>query len=494
MARRLVASVVFGGAAMAIGFLAGPGALASAGATQRISANPTAPTVEKGGVVRVRYAIAKGIDGVDLKVDGDGLRIAPLDGRCTTSTRERTRELRLDVTAKLRPAVSTVCVYASKKAAAGTLTALGSDGTLLETKISVTPAAMPPTPCSIAVELDDAGADAEAKAVIIADAKEHGLGDCAETLKGLTAEPWPKKLEDWVGDYIVPILKVLGAVIGLTLVVCAWRRGRRPSLIFKEFGDPEGNAKPATAFKASIASLFSSGDIGVEDLPIASISQVDQNLDLAGLTKQLDALAPELSKVSALIGLIEAVVPARRYEISGQLQTNPERGAGVTLVATRKGSVFASDTLWLGTPASEAAKADPYATLALAAAAWARYAVAGTTTNRAKLLTTPTSYAWLCVGLAAQGESRYVEAKRLFDRSLDAHPKNFRAVAARALLDAKKVAAGPPPDHPSAIAVLDDALAQIEAAIGVTDAQATSQDEAEAEIDQAKDALQGAGQ
>lgn len=327
--------------------------------------------------------------------------------------------------------------------------------------------AQPTNPCAVADRL--AGAGAKDSAIeVLKDAVKKGDTACAPAkLEALTGKDW------W--DRTAELLKVIGAVLGvvviplalayLFLVYCPIRRVRdrvrrrvramrSPQVTVGPFPDSASGQKLADVFPVLVSKQLATSP----DRDDLSLRIVDKFQEIETVLKQLEDLTAAAKPVTAVTRLIDAAVPAPRWNLSGPLRVFDPAAAAVT-AQIKDGPVLRATETFSGLVTKGDPKPHDFEPLAVPLAAWLVHTVAADRRKRSDPCTpstTATSYAWLCAGVDAHERDQLEVAELYYQRAVQADPNHFLAWIALWLVQAEI-------DPIHAVDILQSAVADTEA-------------------------------
>lgn len=201
---------------------------------------------------------------------------------------------------------------------------------------------------------------------------------------------------------------------------------RRPSLTVNDFND---------------AALDSKIGPGVAGLVRGRVSWQRDRFGLhvvsgqAGVASALAGLGDvsgDAKAAVAVIQLLTALLPRRRFELKGQLQNPGTRGTGISLELSQGDAANALVTFWADDFRPQVASADAqdaYDQLAIASAAWTDHWVSTLVGGDALLSHDPLSWAYFRAGVECQRTGHLEAATTLYQRARDADGENVGALA-----------------------------------------------------------------
>lgn len=153
----------------------------------------------------------------------------------------------------------------------------------------------------------------------------------------------------------------------------------------------------------------------------------------AGVATAFSGLGDISSEAKAAVAVIEfltALLPRRRFQLTGQLQPAGEEGVGVSLELSQNGGAEALTSLWAASfHLTGAPNANAYQHLAVASAAWVDIWMAKALDGGALLTADPVSWAFFRSGVEAQRLGDRDRAQVLYEQALAADGTNVGALA-----------------------------------------------------------------
>lgn len=159
----------------------------------------------------------------------------------------------------------------------------------------------------------------------------------------------------------------------------------------------------------------------------------------AGVATAFSGLGDISSEAKAAVAVIEfltALLPRRRFQLTGQLQPSGEEGVGISLELSQNGNAEALTSLWAASfhitdppNASSAPNASAYQHLAVASAAWVDIWMTKSLDGGALLTSDPVSWAFFRSGVDAQRLGDRDRAQALYEQALAADGTNVGALA-----------------------------------------------------------------
>lgn len=304
----------------------------------------------------------------------------------------------------------------------------------------------PPDPCKVGEALREAGANAEAKAVLVEAVKKNDTPCAAAQLERTTAPGVAERATNVVAD----VGKVLGLLALLAIVRFVVRtpfddkrwdalvRIRRPTLVFDTLKDPPADPKPAGALTALTAAAYHHIDHqpGTEAATVTpALDLVDAHRELSSIL-ELDKVFSQLAGAAALLKVAERLAGTPRLTVSGQLHPAGSAGPGITIRLSDQAKLVHVDTARLPPlPSGKPATEESFTDLAVFAAAWTRHQADKYFKQEQLTLTThdSVSYAWLVTGQAAAVRGDHATALALYRLALDADPNHLRSLIQHAI-------------------------------------------------------------
>jgi tetratricopeptide (TPR) repeat protein len=144
----------------------------------------------------------------------------------------------------------------------------------------------------------------------------------------------------------------------------------------------------------------------------------------------LGDISAEANAAVAVIEFLTALLPRRRFQLTGQLQPAGEEGVGISLELSQNGGAEALTSLWAASfHLSGAPNANAYQHLAVASAAWVDIWMAKALDGGALLTADPVSWAFFRSGVDAQRLGDRDRAQVLYEQALAADGNNVGALA-----------------------------------------------------------------
>ncbi len=144
----------------------------------------------------------------------------------------------------------------------------------------------------------------------------------------------------------------------------------------------------------------------------------------------LGDVSPEAKAAVAVITFLTALLPRRRFGLTGQLQPAGAEGVGLSLELSQNGDAEALISMWAASfDVSGADAASAYQHLAIAGAAWVDIWMAKALGGQALLTADPQSWAFFRSGMDAQRLGDTDRAKIMYEQALAADGTNVGAMA-----------------------------------------------------------------
>lgn len=316
----------------------------------------------------------------------------------------------------------------------------------MATAIATTPAhaatsapAAPAESCAYADALNAAGERGLAHDAYLKVLAANPASKCAS--KGVGATAATKSASDWLaaaGKVLAAVVAglLLLAIIALLLLqfqtrvpllrdVWPAKEIRRPTLEIEPLNDEAIESKLGAAVAGMIRGRVSWRK---DRFGVGLVS------GQAGLTTALSGLGDVSGDAKAAVAVIEfltALLPRRRFTLTGELQSKSAEGSGISLEFKSDRGYEALITFWAKALAVDpnASLTEVYRSLAVASAAWTDHWVA-TQLREGELLTAdPQSWALFRSGVDAQRLGDEERARVLYDRALVMDGTNVGAMA-----------------------------------------------------------------
>jgi tetratricopeptide (TPR) repeat protein len=318
-----------------------------------------------------------------------------------------------------------------------------------------------------ALPVAPAGAAASAQACALADAlardgereaahaeylqviEANGDTPCADSGLMATRPPSTSSLSNTFGDIAKGVGYAIGTILLALLLVAVsallwlqlqtrtpWLRDRWPAHRIRR---PLFSVEPLTdtgtdPLGSAVAGLIRGRVTWRTDR--FGLNLVSGQAGVATAFSGLGDISSEANAAVAVIELLTALLPRRRFQLTGQLQPSGEEGVGISLELSQNGNAEALTSLWAAsfhitdTPnASTAPNASAYQHLAVASAAWVDIWMTKALDGGALLTSDPVSWAFFRSGVDAQRLGDRDRAQVLYEQALAADGMNVGALA-----------------------------------------------------------------
>jgi hypothetical protein len=308
--------------------------------------------------------------------------------------------------------------------------------------------------CKSADALADQNLTEEARAAYVAVLTAVPQSECASAGLEKLDDSWflDGKVWDNFADASADLLKALGllaVLIGFVLavlillssVLARWRRTRewpparwfvRPGLAVETFGDTGFDPSLGPAMTGLMRTRLETGD----RTPL--LHTAPGQLSVAETwSSKLAAVGDEGAKASALVNLLLITLPRRRFSVSGELQPNEGKGAGVSLAISGGQSFAAGTDIWAGDiqlPAD--ATPESIRRIATPAAAWVAHQTMTAADIPPAEARDPMSWALYKAALDWEMEGDIGKARDLASEAYGRDRKNYAALMYLALIEA----------------------------------------------------------
>lgn len=160
------------------------------------------------------------------------------------------------------------------------------------------------------------------------------------------------------------------------------------------------------------------------------LNLVSGQAGVANAFSGLGDVSSEAKAAVAVIAFLTALLPRRRFQLTGQLQPAGAEGVGISLELSQNGDAEALVSLWAASfDLCDADPASAYQNLALAAAAWVDIWMTKGLDGGALLTGDPQSWAFFRSGVDAQRLGNTKRAWALYEQALAADGTNVGAMA-----------------------------------------------------------------
>lgn len=298
-------------------------------------------------------------------------------------------------------------------------------------------------PCALA---DALARDGEREAAHAAYLKVLEAGQdpsCADAGLAATRPPSTSSLSNTFADIakgvgyavgtilLALLLVVVGALLWLQLQTrTPWLRDRWPAHLIRR---PVFSVEPLTdtgtdPLGAAVAGLIRGRVKWRTDR--FGLNLVSGQAGVATAFSGLGDISPEANAAVAVIEFLTALLPRRRFQLTGQLQPSGEEGVGISLELSQNGSALALTSLWAESfHVTGAPDPSAYQHLAVASAAWVDIWMTKALDARALLTGDPVSWAFFRSGVDAQRLGNRDRAQVLYEQALASDGTNIGAMA-----------------------------------------------------------------
>ena len=160
------------------------------------------------------------------------------------------------------------------------------------------------------------------------------------------------------------------------------------------------------------------------------LNLVSGQAGVASAFSGLGDVSGEAKAAVAVVAFLTALLPRRRFQLSGQLQPSGEEGVGISLELSQNGDAEALTSLWAASfHLTSAPNPAAYQHLAVAAAAWVDIWMTKAIDGGALLTEDPQSWAFFRSGMDAQRLGDRRRAQALYEQALAADGTNVGAMA-----------------------------------------------------------------
>lgn len=161
------------------------------------------------------------------------------------------------------------------------------------------------------------------------------------------------------------------------------------------------------------------------------VNLVSGQAGVATALSGLGEVSSEAKAAVAVVNFLTALLPRRRFVLTGELQPAGAEGRGISLELSQQTGYEALITFWAGALAvtEDATAAKAYGTLAVAAAAWVDHWMVQILDDGDLLTNDPQSWAVFRCGMDAQRLGEEDRARVLYDRALVMDGTNVGAMA-----------------------------------------------------------------
>jgi tetratricopeptide (TPR) repeat protein len=295
-------------------------------------------------------------------------------------------------------------------------------------------------PCALAAALARDGEQEAAHAEYLRILRADVNSPCANA--GVEATQ-PASISSTVGDIAKGVAAAVGVIILALLLIAVgallwlqlqtrtpWLRDRWPAHRIRR---PVFSVEPLTdtgtdPLGASVAGLIRSRVSWRTDR--FGLNLVSGQAGVATAFSGLGDISSEANAAVAVIEFLTALLPRRRFQLSGQLQPAGEEGVGVSLELSQNGGAEALTSLWAASfHLSGVPNPSAYQHLAVASAAWVDIWMTKALDGGALLTADPVSWAFFRSGVDAQRLGDRDRAQVLYEQALAADGTNVGAMA-----------------------------------------------------------------
>ena len=302
-----------------------------------------------------------------------------------------------------------------------------------------------PNPCALPDALAKSGetAAAHAQYLTVLERNPQAPPQCAETGVAATRPPSGTSVWDKAGNFAKDVGYVIGAIVVVLLVAVVvvllwlqlqtrvpWLRERWPAHRIRKpvFSvDPLSN-DGTDPLGSAVAGLIRGRVTWTTDR--FGLNLVSGQAGVASAFSGLGDISNEAKAAVAVITFLTALLPRRRFQLTGQLQPAGEEGVGISLELSQNGDAEALISFWAasfhlcGQPNPNA-----YQHLAVACAAWVDIWMTKALDGDGLLTGDPQSWAFFRSGVDAQRLGDRDRAQALYEQALAADGTNVGALA-----------------------------------------------------------------
>jgi tetratricopeptide (TPR) repeat protein len=160
------------------------------------------------------------------------------------------------------------------------------------------------------------------------------------------------------------------------------------------------------------------------------LNLVSGQAGVASAFSGLGDVSGEAKAAVAIITALTALLPRRRFQLTGQLQPAGEEGVGISLELSQNGDAVALQSFWAASYHSAgSSNATSYQHLAVACAAWVDIWMTKALDGGGLLTEDPHSWAFFRSGMDAQRLGDRERARALYEQALASDGKNVGALA-----------------------------------------------------------------
>lgn len=300
-----------------------------------------------------------------------------------------------------------------------------------------------PPSCAYAAALARDGERALAHSAYLAVLAVDSSSPCAN--QGIMATAAPSTGSVWTsaGDIAKDAAYVVGAIALALLLACVavllwlqiqtrtpWLRDRWPAHRIRR---PVFSVEPLTdagtdPLGQAVAGLIRGRVTWRTDR--FGLNLVSGQAGVASAFSGLGDVSSEAKAAVAVITFLTALLPRRRFQLSGQLQPPGEEGVGISLELSQNGDAEALTSLWAASfHLTGAPNPNAYQNLAVACAAWADIWMTKAVDGGGLLTNDPQSWAFFRSGVDAQRLGDRNRAQVLYEQALAVDGTNIGALA-----------------------------------------------------------------
>ncbi|MGN6871258.1 MAG: tetratricopeptide repeat protein [Solirubrobacteraceae bacterium] len=297
--------------------------------------------------------------------------------------------------------------------------------------------------CAYATALQKDGERALAHSAYLQVLASDPSSPCANSGVVATAAPSTSSVWTSAGDIAKNAAYVVGAIVLALLLACIavllwlqiqtrtpWLRDRWPAHLIRR---PVFSVEPLTdagtdSLGSAVAGLIRGRVTWRTDR--FGLNLVSGQAGVASAFSGLGDVSSEAKAAVAVITVLTALLPRRRFQLSGQLQPAGEEGVGISLELSQNGDAEALTSLWAASfHLSGAPNPNAYQNLAVACAAWADIWMTKAVDGAGLLTNDPQSWAFFRSGVDAQRLGDRKRAQVLYEQALAVDGTNIGALA-----------------------------------------------------------------
>ncbi|HKO28475.1 MAG TPA: tetratricopeptide repeat protein [Solirubrobacteraceae bacterium] len=296
--------------------------------------------------------------------------------------------------------------------------------------------------CAYAAALEQVGERQDAHAVYLQVLARDPSSACArrgaETTTASAGSVWTS-----AGSIAQSAAKALGAIVlalllaGVAILLllqvltrAPWLRDRWPA---KGIRRPVFTVEPLTdtgtdPLGSAVAGLIRGRVTWRTDR--FGLNLVSGQAGVASAFSGLGDVSGEAKAAVAIITALTALLPRRRFQLTGQLQPAGEEGVGISLELSQNGDAVALQSFWAASfHSATGSNATSYQHLAVACAAWVDIWMTKALDAGGLLTNDPHSWAFFRSGMDAQRLGDRDRARALYEQALASDGKNVGALA-----------------------------------------------------------------